>query len=151
MTHEFEQIEEAALAALADMAQLGVKTIAPYSGELEVDELKQITVRFPCIYVIADGLAIDWRVGSDECRIDLIIMVGDKNYRGNRTAARGSANNPGVYSMLKEIRARMHRKVMLPGWAPAVVMSESPEVYIPKRGLCLYSARYSVQTITTRL
>ena len=107
----------------------------------------QVTTRFPCIYVIADGLKTIRRNNIDECRLSLMLLVGDKNYRGNTAAARGNSSRPGVYAMLEAIRDVLHRKKILTAWTPACLMSEEPQVYIPKKGLCLYSASYELQAL----
>ena len=146
MLHEFEQLEDAALAALMPLqTSTGVRTIESYAGQLEVDDLARITIRFPCIYVMADGLINTRSNNIDDCRLSLILLVGDKNYRSNTAAARGDTTAPGVYAMLKAVRVALHRRKMLDGWAPICLVSEEPQVYEPKNGMCLYTAKYELQ------
>ena len=145
--HEFEQLEDAALIALESLTNMNVRTIEPYAGQLEVDDLTRITTRFPCIYVIADGLKTIRRNNIDECRLALMLLVGDKNYRSNTAAARGNSTAPGVYAMLEAARAVLHRKKILAGWTPACLISEEPQVYVPKKGLCLYTAVYELKAL----
>lgn len=146
MTHEFEQLEDAALAALAPLkTALGVRSLEPYAGQLEADKIHIVTTRFPCVYVIADGLKTIRRNDTEECCLTLSLLLGDKNYRSNRSAARGDTSAPGVYRMLKAVRDALHRKKLLSGWSPAVLTSEKPQVYQPGNGLCLYTAEYEVR------
>jgi phage gp37-like protein len=146
MTHEFEQLEDAALAALAPLkTAVGIRTIEPYAGQLEVDDIHRITIRFPCVYVIADGMKVSRRNNAEECVMSLMLLIGDKNYRSNQAAARGDASTPGVYEILKAARDVLHRKKLLPLWVPAVLISEEPQVYQPVNGLCLYTAVYEVR------
>lgn len=147
--HEFEQLEDAALAALAPLeAGIGVRTIEAYAGQLETEKVSMITTRFPCYYVIADGLGNSRSNNMDDSRLALMLLVGDKNYRSNAAAARGNATRPGVYAMLEAARGVLHRKKILTAWAPACLVSEEPQVYDPKNGLCLYTAVYELQTMT---
>ncbi|MBU8912336.1 MAG: DUF1834 family protein [Desulfobacterales bacterium] len=146
--HEFEQLEDAALAVLAPLeAGINVRTIEAYAGQLETDDLTRITTRFPCVYVIADGLQTTRRNNMDDSRLLLMLLVGDKNYRSNAAAARGSTTRPGVYAMLEAARGVLHRKKILPAWTPACLISEEPQVYDPKNGLCLYTAVYELQAM----
>ena len=144
--HEFEELENAALAALMPLqASTGVRTIEAYAGQLEVDDLSRITIRFPCIYVMADGLKITRKNSIDDCSISLLVLVGDQNYRSNSAAARGDAKAPGVYAILAAARNALHRRKMFANWSPMYLVSEEPQVYEPKKGLCLYTAKYEVQ------
>ncbi|MBW2674267.1 MAG: DUF1834 family protein [Deltaproteobacteria bacterium] len=145
--HEFEQLEDAAIAALAGLSDINVRTIEAYAGQLETDDLTRITTRFPCIYVIADGLQVTRRNNMDESRLALMLLLGDKNYRSNAAAARGTTTRPGVYAMLEAARDVLHRKKILTAWAPACLVSETPQVYDPQNGVCLYNAVYELQTM----
>jgi phage gp37-like protein len=146
MLHEFEQLEDAALAALMPLqASTGVRTIEAYAGQLEVDDLSRIIIRFPCIYVLADGLQNTRSNNIDDCRLSLLLLVGDKNYRNNTAASRGDATSPGVYTILKAVRDALHRRKMFAAWSPICLVSEEPQVYEPKKGMCLYTAKYEMQ------
>ena len=41
--HEFQQLEDAVIAALEPLKMQGLKTLAPYSGELEAEDIISIT------------------------------------------------------------------------------------------------------------
>ena len=143
--HEFEQLEDAVLTALESMTSVSVRTIEPYAGQLEVDDLTRITARFPCIYVIADGLRVVRKNSIDECTMSLMLLIGDKNYRSNSASARGDTIAPGIYAILEAVRGVLHRKKLLTGWSPAYLTAEEPKGYEPRKGLCLYTATYEIQ------
>ena len=143
--HEFEEVENAALIALRSITNISIRTIEAYAGQLEGTELSKITVRFPCVYVVADGMRVDRKNGIDECTITLLLLCGDKNFRSNAAAARGGGNNPGVYAMLESVREALHRKKMLAGWSPAYLTSEETKIYDISNSMCLYSAMYEIQ------
>ena len=143
--HEFEELEDAVLTALETMSAVSVRTIEAYAGQLEVDDLTRITARFPCVYVIADGLRVVRKNSIDECVMSLMLLIGDKNYRSNSASARGCGTAPGVYAILEAVRGVLHRQKLLIGWSPAYLTGEEPKVYEPKKGLCLYTAIYEIQ------
>jgi len=143
--HEFQQLENAAITALESMTSVDIRTIEAYAGQLEVGDLTRITARFPCIYVIADGMRVIRKNSIDECTMSLMLLIGDKNYRSNAASARGDATSSGIYDILEAVRGVLHRKKMLTGWSPAYLIKEDPEIYEPRKGLCLYNATYELQ------
>lgn len=142
--HEFEELENAAITALETITAVSMRTVEAYAGQLEVDDLTRITARFPCVYVIADGLRVVRKNSIDECTMSLMLLVGDKNYRSNSASARGDSTAPGVYEILESARGVLHRKKLLAGWSPAYLTGEEPKVYEPRKGLCLYTATYEL-------
>lgn len=145
--HEFEQIENAIIARLDALKASGLKTLEAYSGQMEVGELEELTFQFPCIYVIAGGLRIEEVNRYDKYRVDVTLMVGDRNVRGGVAAARGDVSSPGVYEMLKEARGLIHNKKLLEGWTRPLVTHEGPLVYAPERSICLYTAEYGLRAV----
>lgn len=145
--HEFEQLEDAALDALTPLRSRGLRTLEPYAGDLEVEELEEITLRFPCIYVIASGLGVGWDNRLDKYSMDLTLMVGDRHVRGAAAAARGDAASPGVYELLAGARDLLHNQKILEGWTPAQVQHEGPLVYAPKKFICIYIATYRLRAV----
>ena len=79
--HEFEQIEDAAIAALTALTASGLKTLETYSGQLNAEELEEMTLQFPCIYVVASGVWLEGRNRYDTYRMELNLIVGDRNVR----------------------------------------------------------------------
>lgn len=146
--HEFEQMEDAILSALAPLTSLGLRTLESYSGQLDVEELEEVTIQFPCIYVVMTGLGLTEDNRYDRYGLEILLIVGDRNVRGSAAAARGDSASPGIYTLLEAARARIHRKKVLPGWPPVVLRSETPLVYAPQNSVCLYSATYAARGIS---
>jgi len=144
--HEFEAFEDAAIARLETLKAEGLKTLAPYAGELNTDDLEAVTILFPAIYVVAPGIAVKTINKFDDATQRLILMVADQNTRGNAAAARGDAHSPGVYHLLDRCRTLLHRRPLVAGWSPLRLTGESALVYNPESGLCIYTAEYQAQT-----
>jgi phage gp37-like protein len=145
--HEFEQLEDTVITALEPLKAQGLRTLETYTGQVEVDELEEITVRFPCIYVMVADLKLNVKNRSDIIEMGVRLIVGDRNLRGSGAAARGDATSPGVYDLLKAARDALHRKHLLNGWTPLILASEAPIIYAPKLSICLYEATYEMKTI----
>lgn len=145
--HEFEQIEDAVLTALEPLKSSGVQTIEPYSGQLDVEELEEITIRFPCIYVIAGPLKSTVKNKLDESVVSLTLIAGDRNLRGSAAVTRGDTTSPGVYQILKESRVAIHRQRMITGWTPLFLKSEDVLAYAPASGICIYAAAYEMRAL----
>lgn len=149
-THEFEAAEDAVVAALEPLKASGLLTLSTYAGELEVDDVAEITKRFPCIYVIAGGLTNKVVNRYDDAAVEILLIVGDKNLRSPQAAARGDAAGIGVYGLLALARRKLHRKPLLPGFAPLRVTAEQPLAYDSKRRICLYQATYRAEAPVNR-
>lgn len=145
--HEFEQLEDSILSALEALKAQGLRELEAYAGQIEVDELEEITIQFPCIYVMIAGLTSKANNRSDIMGLDVSLIVGDRNLRGSGAAARGDATSPGIYNMLSAARNILHRKYFLDGWALLMLTDEKPIIYAPKQSICLYEAKYEMRTI----
>lgn len=140
---EFEQIEDAVIAAFGAIP--GLKTLDAYSGQLDVGEIDDITLQFPCVYVTANDLQVKTVNRYDNLAVEFSLIVGDRNVRGAKAAARGDASSPGVYELLHQCRSAIHRKVLVAGWTPSELIRVRPLVYAPKLNICLYEAVYRTQ------
>ena len=145
--HEFEQLENAVIAALEPLKDAGLKTLETYSGQLDVDDIEAVTFQFPCVYVVVPDLSLIDVNRYDKYRMELTLIIGDRNVRGNAAAARGDASSPGVYALLETIRGKLHRQKIMDGWTPLALKSESSLVYAPKASICLYTAAYETRTV----
>jgi phage gp37-like protein len=145
--HEFEQTEDVIIERLQTLKSSGLKALEAYSGQLDVEALDEIIVLFPFIYVAAQGLQVDPVNRYDDYRLDVTLIVGDRNLRSNAAPARGDSGSPGVYALLEAARSRLHRFKALSGWTPLALSSESPLVYAPKSRICIYTAVYSAKTV----
>lgn len=145
--HDFQLIEDETIKALAPLKAEGLKTLAAYSGELDVDqdELVKMTGRFPCIYVAAGGLSSETENRTDTLECSVVLVIGDKNPRGAESAARGDFASPGVYSLLEKVKEKLHQQRIVPGWMPLILQREYPVFYKPASGVCLYMAVYSTR------
>jgi phage gp37-like protein len=145
--HEFEQAEDAVIAKLLDLKSLGLRVLKPYSGQLDVKTLNEITLQFPFIYVAAPSLQTDSVNRYDDYKLEVLLIVGDKNVRSATAPTRGDSTSPGVYALLEWARTRLLRKVVLTGWTPLALHTEQPLIYAPQDGICIYTAVYSAQTV----
>ena len=145
--HEFELMEDAVIAALNPLISTGLKTLEPYADQLTVEEMEEMTLQFPCIYVVASGLKLDVinRYGSYD--MGLTLIVGDRNLRGAEDATRGDVSSPGVFELLRAARELLHNKKVLPGWRSFYMVDEAPLVYAPKSKICVYIATYQTKTV----
>ncbi|MFA7176893.1 MAG: phage protein Gp37 [Smithellaceae bacterium] len=141
--HAFEQIEDAVLAALAGIP--GLKTLDSYSGQMDVAELDDLTLQFPCIYVTANDLIVKPVNRYDELTATFSLIVGDRNVRGAKSAARGDVSSPGVYDLLTLSRNAVHRQRILDGWTPPELTAVRPVAYAPNRSVCVYEAVYKTR------
>jgi len=145
--HEFEQLEDEVLTKLEVLKASGLKTLEAYSGQIEAADLEEITMRFPCLYVMASGLNNKRTNKLDRCKMELTVMVGDRNVRGSSSAARGDISSPGVYGLLESAREALHRQTIIDGWTPLFLLREDPVVYMPKNGVCFYAAVYETKSL----
>ena len=148
--HEFEELEQAVLAALQPLIDEGVKTLEVYAGQAEagdIEELTRMTAAFPCMYVVATGLALESKNRFDEEDVGLMLIVGDKNMRSTDAARRGDSRSPGVYDLLSLSKDRLHRKVVAPGWGIALLEREAPLFLAPKKRICIYAAHYRFRAV----
>lgn len=145
--HEFRQIEDAVTEKLEGLKLIGVRTLETYSEQFDVEEMTELTIRFPCIYVSAGPLKVTRKNNLDECIMDLVIIAGDKNLRGSAAAMRGDATSPGVYGILLESRNLLHRKKLISSWGPAQLTSEFALLYEQKKDVCLYMATYELKKL----
>jgi len=123
--HEFEELEQVVLATLEPLRDQGVKTLDLYAGQAEaedIEELARMTLLFPCVYVVATGLALTRKDRYDE--EDIGIML------------------------LELTEALLHRK-KIHSSGVMLLRSAAPLYLAPKKGLCFYAARYEFKTIKT--
>lgn len=138
--HEFEIAENACLEALAPLKSLGLKDLAAYSGQLDVENIEEVRALFPCIFVAAGPIETVPELRRDLLKITLII--GDQNRRNHQAAARGDSQSPGVYALMEYARAHLHGKQLVPGWRSFRRQGEACLAYAPKKRICLYEAVY---------
>lgn len=145
--HEFQLIEDAVLTALSPLKGKGVKTLEPYSGQLEAgpEDLMAITRVFPCVYVAAGGLSSVTENRTDTIDTSVVMVVGDRNPRGPSSASRGDGASPGVYAILENIREVLHGQRIVSGFLSLSRQREYPVFFKPADGVCLYLAVYGTR------
>jgi hypothetical protein len=150
--HEFELIEDSTLTALSPLKAMGVKTLGPYAGELDesrsgAENLMNLAWRFPCLYVAAGGLSSSTANKTETIESSVVLIVGAKNIRGGVQAARGDGGSPGVYSILEQAKALLHRQRIVPGFLPLTLQREYPVLYQPAQGVCVFMAVYATRCV----
>lgn len=145
--HEFEAWEDALIAKLGALKSEGLKVLESYAGQLDVEKIEDMIVLFPCLFVLAGPLDLRDRARYLDYRMQLTLIVGDRNVRGSAAAARGDASSPGIYRLLELAREHLHNKKLLKRWAPLIVTGEAPLVYAPESNICLYTATYETKAV----
>lgn len=144
--HEFQEIENAVLAALEPLKLEGIRTIEPYGGQLDSqNEIELMAAQmdvFPFIYCMAGGLESAQVNLADEIGSTVVLVIADRNQRGADYAVRGDSSSPGVYRILERVKQLLNRQMVITGWKPLVREREYPVIYKPAEGLCVYMAVY---------
>ena len=147
--HEFEEIETWVLNALNPLVSEGLKTLELYTGQADaksIEELAKMTARFPCVYVLATGLTLDYKNKYDEESIGVMLIAGDRILRKAESSRLGDSQNMGVYVLLEHTEALLHRKKV---YSSGILRLEKagPLFLSPKKGICFYAAYYRLNTI----
>lgn len=145
MDHEFSVMEDAVLGALAPLKNEGLRELDLYVGQLDVDDMKEVTARFPCIFVIAGVLDVPPNEQRKRAGLTLTLIIGDRNRRSHTATVRGDSSSPGVYHLLARCRDLLHAKKIVPGWRTFRVRTEAPLMYAPKQRICLFEAVYDTE------
>lgn len=140
--HEFQEIEDGALAALAVLDAEGLKTRDVYAGQLNAADLEEMIIQFPCVFVIADDLSHRTVNRYGDYDLTLTVITGDRNLRGSGAVTRGDASSPGIYKLLELARVALKDKKIAAGWAPLEFRGDGCLVYAPEESVCLYVSRY---------
>lgn len=147
MSYSKGAIEDAIISALSPLHQGqggDVKKIAGYQGELDEDNLTQFIVQFPAILVAFGGSiykedAFPYMVEE----MTYSLLINDRNMRGNEAARRGSPLTPGTYSLMQQVREKLHGKTLGLQVYPLVVLRET--AIVNTKTVSIYSAEYMVK------
>lgn len=142
MAYDIEQLEDAVIAALAQLkTSLGVREIKSYGGELEEADFKKMVANCPAIYVIYGGSGYKSHGARKVESPGLTLFVADRTLRGEEEARRGGANNPGTYRMLRECRNLLAGQSLgLPDLAPLEILRDTPVWF--GNGISIYAQDY---------
>lgn len=101
------QIEDAIIARLK--AQITYLKTCDSLGEGLLDEVEDITIRFPAAYVIyAPGGRYDHSTsGVQDRHMEFLVVLWAKNLRGDVAARHGQGTEKGAYEMLEDARAAL--------------------------------------------
>jgi len=148
MAYSIEQIEDAIISALEPLkANLGVRTIKSYQGELETEKDIAMIRIYPAIFVVYGGSEY-MEHGSrkiEKMRYDLFFC--DISLRSETEARRGSAQNPGTYAMMQATRDILYGESLFLEIFPFHLIRQEP-VWFGK-GISIYAAEY--ETAQTHL
>lgn len=147
--YSIKAIEDAFLSALQPLADAGtVRTLESYGGQLDAGELEEAAFRFPAAFVIWGGSEVAVENRTDQVRAAISLIVCDRSLRGEAAARRGAPESTGVYAILEQSRALLHRKAVVEGWTPARLTREAPLAYDREGGLAVYEAVYEIRRRT---
>ena len=137
-------IEDAVEAALGPIAP-DLRTLGIYSGQFEVESIDDLTVQFPCIYILTTGFQIEVENRENFTDVGFDLFIGDRNLRGAEAAIRGSGTSAGVYSIMQSAFDLLHNKILYSGFAVAQMTRAFPFAYRPKDGLCIWIQTYKTE------
>ena len=142
--HEFEQLEDAVIAALAPLKTEGLNDPDVYVGQFEVEDFKSMLPLFPCIYVIAGEMNVP-ESDTNRIKLGVLLLTGDQNRRSARAVVRGDATKQGVYHWLDRSHDLLHQKKLVPNWRSLRLSYERPLIYLPKEKICLFESLYTTE------
>lgn len=137
----FGQIEDAVLSRLS---VLDLKTLAVYAGQMDVKDISDITINFPCVYIIPRGM--DFEIGNqvNVGKYRLSFIVGDMNLRGSKTAVDGDADSTGIYAILQGIYEQLHDWLPVPGSMTPLKLEKIDVIdYNPTIDVCIYAMDFT--------
>lgn len=146
-------IEDALLATLRESATLGLlthggycRTIESYGGQFEL-ALDEVIVLYPCIFVaLAEETISPLTQGGDAdvSPSTWIVLVADRNLRGNAAARRGDVQNPGAYRMMDDARDLLQGHALgLTGFDPLQLTKRT--ALLQQRDLAVYALEFTTQ------
>lgn len=139
------EIEDAIVAALAPLkASHKVKTVAPYGGELDADNIRQAVSAWPALLVSYQGRSVEDRGERKIETLRFVVVTGDLHANDQAKARRGGlAVNPGTYALLQATNAILEGLQLLPELMHAESAGDSSAVQAA--GLSLYANRFTVR------
>lgn len=141
MAYTIEQIENAIIDALEPLRSTrNVLAIKTYQGELEADDLKKITGRIPAVFVVYGGSSYTPHGGRKIEKARFFVFVADRSLRSEDESRRGSATNPGTYTLLNDVRDLLTGQQLDLEIYPLELIGEEPIWF--SGGLSVYSAEY---------
>lgn len=146
-------IEDALLATLRESTTLGLlkhggycRTIESYGGQFEL-ALDEVIVLYPCIFVAMAEETISPLTHGGDADVSpstWIVLVADRNLRGNAAARRGDVQNPGAYQMMDDARDLLQGHALgLTGFDPLQLTKRT--ALLQQRDLAVYALEFTTQ------
>lgn len=144
-------IEAALLKTIRESGTLGLlksggycRTVESYAGQLEL-AMDEILVLYPCVFVaMAEEILSPLTHGGDAAvePSTWIVLVADRNLRGNAAARRGDAQNPGAYKMMDDARDLLQGHALgLTGFDPLQLTKRT--ALLQQRDLSVYALEFT--------
>ncbi len=145
MNYSKTEIEDAIIAALMPLHQSqggDVKKIAGYQGELDEDNLTQFIIQFPAILVAYSGS--NYTVDAFPYMVEEMtysILINSRNMRGNEAARKGALST-GTYSLMQQVRDKLHGDRLGLDIRPAQILREA--ALVNTKSVSIYSAEFRI-------
>jgi phage gp37-like protein len=146
-------IEDALLTMLRASATIGLlqsggycRTIESYGGQFEL-ALDEVIVLYPCVFVaMAEEMISPLTHDGDAVVMPStwIVLVADRNLRGNAAARRGDVRNPGAYQMMDDARNLLQGSALgLTNVDPLQLTKRT--ALLQQRDLAVYALEFTTQ------
>lgn len=134
----FKDLEDAVLARLSDIP---VRTKELYSGQMSTKEIADLTINFPCVYILTQGM--EYTVGNrtDTAKIKIDVLTGDRNLRGSRKNTSGDVSSLGVYAIMQMVFERLHNWQGNAMMTPLRLIRVEP-AYEESLNICIYNQTF---------
>ena len=139
----FATLEDAVKTKLTAIS--GIKTLGIYAGQLETGQLDDITIQFPCVYIITTVFDLEYENQMDFVDITMQLIIGDRNLRGFYDAQRGDSLSAGVYPLMQDCYDALHSQKLDGDFNVIRLSSARPLVYRPVDGLCIWAQTYQIK------
>lgn len=135
--HTLTAIEDAVVARLAPLKSThGLRTLGAYAGELTPRELDRVTPHFPAVWVVVTDIDYEDLGMMTMQVVQFGLLIAHRSLRSDAEA------KSGAYPLLEAARTTLLGATLLPGLTPVLIRYETVEMQT--RGVCVYSALYSV-------
>ncbi len=152
-TLTLKAIEDALLITIRESATLGLlkhggycRTIESYGGQFEL-ALDEVIVLYPCVFVAMAEETITPLTHDGDADVrpsTWVVLVADRNLRGNAAARRGDVQNPGAYQMMDDARALLQGNTLgVTGLDPLQLTKRT--ALLQQRDLAVYALEFTTQ------
>jgi len=144
--YTIDQIEDAIISRL--QAQLTYLKTCASLGEFLLDEVEDITVRFPAAYVAYERGEYHHAVSGVQDRImTFVVVVMVKSLRGQEEARHGMGSEKGAYELLEDVRSALSDQDLGLQIDPLLPVDE--QALEGDKQLAMYGIRFRTRCRTT--